>query len=87
MFSLTKFLVSLLGLNTIALQSLPDDFCNQASQSIIIVTLQQLHTDTQFYKMAELPWIQPMIKTSTEELLAALLHFTHLCGYILTNPE
>lgn len=87
MFSLTKFLISLLGLNTVSLQSLPDDFCNQASQSLITATLQQLQMDTQLYKMAESPWIQPMLKTSMEELLSALLHLTHLCGHALTNPE
>lgn len=87
MFSLTKFLISLLGLNTVALQSLPDEFCNQASQSLITATLQQLQMVTQLYKMAESPWIQPMLKISMEELLPALVHLTHLCGHALTNPE
>lgn len=43
--------------------------------------------DNLFYKMAESPWIQPILKASMEELPPALLHFTHLCGHALSNPE
>lgn len=89
MFSILplNFLFSILGLNTVALQSLPDDFSNHASQLLITATLQQLCMDTLFCKMAESPWIQPMLKASMGELLQSLLHFTHLCGHDLTNPE
>lgn len=41
-----NFLFSLLGLNRVAFQSLPHDFSNQASQSLIIATMQQLCADT-----------------------------------------
>lgn len=87
MFSILPLnLFSLLGLNTVALQSLPDDSSNQASQSLITAALQQLCTDTLFCKMAESPWIQPRLKLSKRELLQSLLHFTHLCGHTMTNP-
>jgi len=83
MFSILtlNFSFSLLGLNTVVLQSLPDDFSNQTSHSRITATLQQLCMDTLFCKMAESPWIQPMLKASMGELLQTL------CCHALTNRE